>query len=102
MAPRGGIRNPLPDSIAANPEAARLLTSLFSRGIIKKGDKARKWHKHPTYSARFSSVALEKFRKRFVQLYNEKFGAPNDRKSRLLSHFLLLTIHNSFERSSSV
>ena len=80
MAPRAANRNPRPDSIAANPDGARLLTSLFTRGIIKKGNKGRKWHQHPTYSTRFSSIALEKFRKRFVQLYEEKFGPPNDRK----------------------
>ena len=80
MTARGPARYPKPDSINANPEAARLLTSLFTRGIIKKGDKARQWHKHPTYAAQFSNVALEKFRKRYNHLYGEKFGIKNDRK----------------------
>ena len=61
MTPRGPERNLKPDSVIANPEAARSLTSLFTKGIIKKGDKARKWHKHSTYSSQFSSIAMENF-----------------------------------------
>ena len=80
MAPRGPARNPKPDSVAANPEAARLLASLFTKGIVKKGDKARKWHQHPTYCTKFSQIALEKFRKRYTQLYTEKFGENKDCK----------------------
>ena len=85
MAPRGPAHNPKPDSFNANLEAARLLTSLFTKGIISKGDKARKWHKHPTYSSQFSSIAMEKFRKRYTQLYTEKFGVMNERKYYLIS-----------------
>ena len=80
MPPRGQARNPKPDSIAANPGAVRLLTSIFKKGIVKKGDKARKWHQHPTYKTEFAQIALEKFRKRYVQLYNEKFGEKKERK----------------------
>ena len=56
MPPRNAARNPRPESIAANSESARLLTSLFTKGILKK-DKARKMHQHPTYSAIFSIMA---------------------------------------------
>ena len=86
MAPRNQARNPEPDSVAANPEAARLLTSLFTKGTVKPGDEARKWHQHPTYAIKFSKIAMEKFRKRFVQLYAEKHGGGTECK--LLCRFL--------------
>ena len=87
MPPRNTARNPRPDSIAANPEVERLLTSLFTKGILKKGDKARKWDQNPTYSAIFTKIAAEKFGKRFIQLHTEKFGAAKERK--LFLTFLL-------------
>ena len=80
MAPRGQARNTKPDSIAANPEAARIFRSLFTKGIVKKGDKARKRHQHPTCSTKFSKIALEKFHKCYVQLYAEKFGENTNRE----------------------
>ena len=85
MAPRNQARNPKPDSVAANPEAARLLSSLFTKGIVKPGGKARKWHQHPTYTMKFQKIAMEKFRKRFVQLYAERYGGGTECK--LLCHF---------------
>ena len=83
--PRNQARNPKPDSVAAAPEASRLLTSLLTKGIVKSGYKARKWHQHPTYSMKFSLIAMEKFRKRFVQIYAEKHGGGTECK--LLCHF---------------
>ena len=41
MARRGLARNPKPDSIAANPDAGRLLTFLFTKEILKKGIKLK-------------------------------------------------------------
>ena len=67
-------KNPCADSIAANPQAARLLTQLFAKEVIKPGEKAAKWYNHPQYAALFSAVAQENFRKRFKTLYDEKFG----------------------------
>ena len=80
MAPQSQARNPKPESIAENPETARLLTSLFTKRIITKGDKARKWHQHPAYSTKFSKIALEKFHERYVPLYAEEFDESKDRK----------------------
>ena len=77
MDPRCSARNPQSYSVSANPEAARLLTSLFEKGIVKKGAKARKWHQHPNYCTKFLQVALEKFRKRYTQSGTEKFGENN-------------------------
>ena len=36
MIPRGPEHNPKPDSVKANPEAARLLTSLFTNILSRK------------------------------------------------------------------
>ena len=73
MAPRCQARNSKPDSVAANPEAAWLRTSLFTKEIVKKDDKARKFHQLPTLSTKVSKIALGRFRKRNAQLYVEKF-----------------------------
>ena len=74
MPPKNAARYPKPDSIAAHPCASQLLTSIVSSGIVQPGGKARKWYKHPSYIIAFSPVSAEKFRKRFVQLLNEKYG----------------------------
>ncbi len=72
---------PKPDNIAANPAAARLLTSTITSGVVKQGDKARKWYPHPSYSSVFASVSPEKFRKRFMQVMREKYGSEGKGKS---------------------
>ena len=74
MPPKNAARYPKPDSIAANPDASRLLTSIVSSGIVQPGDKARKWYKHLSYITASSPVSAEKFRKRFMQLLDEKYG----------------------------
>jgi len=71
MPPRKG---PKPDSIAANPDAARLITQLISSGVAKPGDKANKWYRHPSYAAKFGAVHPEKFRKRYKAVMIEKHG----------------------------
>ena len=80
MAPKYLCRNSKLDSVRANPKAARLLTTLFTKSTVKKGDKARKWHQHPINAAKFSIIALEKFRKRFVQQHLVMIGNQNELK----------------------
>ncbi len=41
---------PVPDSLQANPDTARLLTDLINMGTIKATEKASDWKNHPTYS----------------------------------------------------
>lgn len=75
MPPKKG---PLPDSIRANPEGARLIHRIISTGIAKPGDKAKKWYHHPSYCATFSSIDPEKFRKRFMAVMKEHIqGSPS-------------------------
>ena len=45
MAPKR--RNPLPDSLAANPATSRTLTRFIATGVIKPGDKPQNWYNHP-------------------------------------------------------
>ena len=65
---RGGR---LPDSVAAHPEAARLLVNLISNSAVKNGDSAAKWREHPKYWNIFKGICPEKFRKRFIKLLKE-------------------------------
>ena len=95
--PKNQARYPKADSIAANPDASRLLTSLVSSAIVKPGDKARKWHKNPAYSTVFAPVLAEKFSKRLVQLVNEKYG--DQTKSKLLLIVSLYFTNDLFNRS---
>ena len=63
---------PKPDSMAAHPAACRLLANLISSGVVKTGDKAKKWRLHPNYKTIFQGIDQEKFRKKFVQLLKER------------------------------
>ena len=63
---------PLPDSVAAHPEASRLLSNLVSSGVVQSGDTAKKWRLHPNYKKIFQHIDAEKFRKRFVKLLKER------------------------------
>ena len=52
-------RYPKPDSIAANPNASRLLTSIVSSGIVQPGDDARKWYSYLSHITPFSPVSAQ-------------------------------------------
>ena len=92
MPPRAQARKLMPDSIAANTEAVRSLTSLFMKRIMRKGDKACKWHQYPTYRTEFLPIALEKFHEQYVQLYNDKYGAKKGCKIYFCVSFFLANL----------
>ena len=78
MPPR---KRPVHDSLAANPDAARLLQNLITSGTVQPNDRASEWKNHPVYSKIFAPIDTEKFRKRFKKLLEEKYTAPNNQKN---------------------
>jgi len=80
-------KGPKPDAIAANPDAARLLTQLISSGVAKPLDKANTWYKLPSYEGIFKKVHPEKFRKKSKQVMQEKYGALLPNRTSLLLLF---------------
>lgn len=61
MPPKNSARVPKADSITANPDAARVLTSIAASGIVKPGDKAGKWYKYASYSGIFALFSMRNF-----------------------------------------
>ena len=90
MPPKNAARYPKPDSIAANPDASSLLTSIVPSGIVQPGDKARKWYKYPSYVCAFAPVSAEKLRKRFQALLNAKY--KDQTKSKCYSSEFIIII----------
>ena len=64
-------RWPLPDSVAAHPEAARALGNIFATSLVQPGDTVTKWRTDPRYAQLFSGIDYEKFRKRFTRLMQD-------------------------------
>ena len=53
-------KNPLLDSLAANPAASRTLTKLIATGVINPTDKPQTWYKHPQKCLEFGPIHPEK------------------------------------------
>jgi len=68
-------RKALPDSIAANPEVGKLLTKLFATKKIKTDTTPREIYTDAKYEDIMGPVNWEKFRKHFVAMYKDNFGA---------------------------
>ena len=83
-------KNALPDSIAANPAGSRTLTRLIAIGVIKPGDKAQSWYKHPDHCQAFAPIHPDKFRKRFRKLMSEKYGPGTFKGMQALHLFIYI------------
>lgn len=67
-------KDPLPDSMKANPAAQRKLAQLIDGGVIKPTHDPWKYYSQPEFKNFFCSVAREKFRKAFFYGLYKKYG----------------------------
>ena len=89
-------KRPVKNSLAVNPDAARLLQNLITSCTTQPNDRASEWRNHLVYGKIFASIDTEKFRKHFRKLFAEKHTTSNNKKCTYILFGLVVTFLTFF------